>query len=294
MTTAPSGILDRFFATVNIRPGDALLTAAEEIDLGRRLAAGDRSAGDRLATENLRLVAYIAARLKRPGRDLDDRIADGTLGLLRAVEKWDPSRGYRFSTYATWWVKQFIYRGAEDGGFIRVPSYAQQLSRKWSAIVGRLSAELGRAPTDDEVARAAGVSGTKRENVEQARRVEGMHRAEDGHDPKEPRAFRSDLLVLIGDRSAGPVERAERAEADRLTAEDVRARLAGLPPRHAEVIRRRFGLGGPEQTLQQVAAAMGVTRERVRQIEAKAMSRLRSGMGRPPLRALSARIGGPN
>ncbi len=293
--TRPDDPLSAYFAAVGVRRGDPLLSAAEEIDLGRRYAAGDKAAGDRLATENLRLVAHIAARLKRPGRDLDDRIADGMLGLLRAVERWDPGRGFRFSTYATWWIKNFIARGAEDAGLIRVPCYAQELARKWSGVIDRLRGDLGREPTDEEVARASRLPERARGHATRAFGVLGMVRFErsQAEDVRE-RVGPDGYLGRIGDEGPGPGESAEAAEA---TA-GARAMLAGLPPREAEILRRRFGIDGPEETLREIGRSLGLTRERVRQIEVQALARLRGDSGHPgppsPLRALSARLGGPN
>lgn len=247
--------------------------AAGPIDAGARerragVVALGEAARSALAEANLRLVVSVAKRFQRSGIPLADLIQEGNLGLLRAVERFDHTRGYRFSTYATWWIRQTIGRGlAEQSRTIRIPSHLLELMRRVAATRQRLLQELGREPTTGELAEAADLA---------PERVE------------EFRGLALDLVSLdapIGEDGTGVIgdlvedDRADRppeAVARVLLHDELVASLSDLPERERRVVELRFGLADEAaRTLEQVGVELGLTRERVRQIELRALLRLR-------------------
>jgi RNA polymerase sigma factor (sigma-70 family) len=248
------------------------LPAAERRQLSEAVARG-REARRQLARQNVRLALSVARRYARPGYPLEDAVQDGVLGLLRAADRYDPNLGYRFSTYATWWIRQAIRRGLiEQGRSLRLPEHVVGTLARLGREDARLHAALGRPPTTAELAAAAELSPERLQELLAAQRA--------------PASL--DAPVDEGERALGdvvPDERAavaERAEAQLLRAEIERL-LDTLPDREQEVMRLRYGLGDTEPlTLAEIGERLGISRERVRQLEAQALRKLRARAG--PLR----------
>lgn len=246
-----------------------LLTPEEEVDLAKRVAEGDEEAKARLIESNLRLVVSIAKRYASRGIALPDLIQEGNLGLIRAVEKFDWKRGYRFSTYATWWIRRAIARAIiNEGRTIRIPVYVAEIIQKVVKVSNLLRQELQRDPTTEEVARALKMS---------PRRVEEVMRV-----ALEPLS----LETPVGEKDNSTIGDFVVAEntpcpsdvtAAMIRREQIDAILSNLTEREAEVVRMRYGLteDGYARTLEEVGQELGVTRERVRQIELRAIKKLR-------------------
>jgi RNA polymerase primary sigma factor len=241
-----------------------LLTAAEEVALAKRIERGDVEARHRMVESNLRLVVSIAKRYQGLGLPLLDLIQEGAIGLNRAVEKFDWRRGHKFSTYATWWIRQAIQRGISNyARTIRIPIHVLERRRRIDAAAYRLESELGREPTRAEVAAAAGLS-VKR--VDEARAV--ARTTVSLNQTLGPDGEQIELGDLLPDTSVeAPEDQLER----RTRSRHLHSALCHLPDREREIVDRHFGLSGDPQTLHQIGQQLGLTRERVRQLEAHAL-----------------------
>ena len=259
-----------------------LLTHKEEISLSKAAEAGDDRARKRLVEKNLRLVVSVAKRYRGMGLPFEDLIQEGNVGLMRAVEKFDPDRGWRFSTYATWWIRQAVQRAVADKGrTIRVPVHMGDKICKMARAYNELSARLAREPTDEEVAELLGW------NPDEVRFVKGaMPDASSLNRPLSPDGSGGEVGELIEDRDApDPAGETMRALAMTRFEEAV----AALPERHRHVLLRRYGLdGGDATTLAALSAEFGVSRERVRQIQREAEEILREGRHGEFMRAIVA------
>lgn len=245
----------------------ALLSAAEEKELAYRIEDGDNEARDRMVRANLRLVVNIARGYTGKGLALQDLIEEGNLGLLRAVEGFDPSMNTRFSTYASYWIKQSIKRAlVNTAKTIRIPAYMVELLAKWRRATNKLTDELGRVPTNDEVARVLGLPKKKLNIIKKAIRVYNSAPQTDQPDG----SWTIDEMLEDGRAKAPDTE---MVESDDLT--HVMALLDKMDKREATVLRMRFGLDEDEpKTLKEIGESLGLTRERVRQIESEALAKL--------------------
>ncbi|MDR3186088.1 MAG: RNA polymerase sigma factor RpoD [Christensenellaceae bacterium] len=245
-----------------------LLSVEEEYDLAHRMTLGDDLAKDKLINANLRLVVSIAKRHVGRGLQFLDLIQEGNLGLMKAVEKFDHTKGFKFSTYATWWIRQAITRSiADQARTIRIPVHMTETINKLVKVSRALLQELGREPTQSEIAQALGVS--------EARTVEIQRIAQDPLSFETPIGEEDDshLGDFIEDVSAmAPMEAAE----SKMLKEQIEEILSTLAPREAMVLILRYGLrDNRPRTLEEVGKVFNVTRERIRQIEAKALRRLK-------------------
>lgn len=245
----------------------ALLSAEEERELSRQISNGETAARDQMVRANLRLVVNIARAYTNKGLPLQDLIEEGNLGLLRAVEGFDPDMNTRFSTYASYWIKQSIKRALINSAkTIRIPAYMVELLTKWRRATAKLDGELGRAPTQDEVAKELGLPKKKLSIVKTA--IE-LYTQTPQTDDEDAGWLMSDMVA--DDRTKGPED--ELLDTDNL--KHVYRMLDTMDPREATILRMRFGLDDAEpRTLKEIGEALGLTRERVRQIESEALKRI--------------------
>jgi RNA polymerase primary sigma factor len=268
---APSGSTDAMTLFMSRAGRYPLLTAAEEIELAKRIERGDAKAKERMINSNLRLVISIAKRYQGHDVPLGDLVQEGVIGLNRAVEKFDWRRGFKFSTYATWWIRQACQRAISNlSKTIRVPTHVHERRLRLARVRAELVSKLDREPRREELAEAAGFS------------LQHVDEALDAADAPVSLNQRvgseeeSELGDLFGD--PGAEDPAEEA-VDSIRRLEVRRALAELPERERRVLELRFGLDGEPWTLEAIGKELGVTRERVRQLQSDALAHLEAELG---------------
>jgi len=246
-----------------------LLSAKQERELSQRIRGqSDHLAREQMIAANLRLVVRIAKDYSNPSMTLGDLVAEGNIGLMRAVEEFDPDMGVRFSTYAAWWIKQAIKRAMITAGQpVRIPAYLNKLISKWRKTAGAIEVELGRAPTTEEMAKKLHISLKRAELVRQ-----GLDAV------ANPSFINQDSSVSMGRMLIDRIDSPDQPMLDASNLPIVRSLLEKLEPRERRILELRYGLDGyegPMRTFKQIGQEIGLTRERVRQLEKKALGDLK-------------------
>src|SRR5215203_1537651 len=262
-------LIPGYFARIG---NDKLLTHQEEIDLSKRAKKGDEAARNRLIEKNLRLVVSVAKKSRGRGLPFEDLIQEGNIGLMRAVEKFDSDRGFRFATYATWWIRQAVQRAvAEKGRTIRIPVHVGEKMRKMARTYNELWAELERAPTDEKVAERLGWS------MEDIRKIkDAMPDASTSlNQPLSSDRGSSELGELVEDERSSDTPATVVSE---MESSEVGEAVDRLPERYRHVLVRRYGLDDRDPaTLAELSDELGLSRERIRQLQLKAVQVLKDG-----------------
>ena len=264
LATATTDALQLFMNEVGRYP---LLTKEQEVELAKRVERGDLEAKEQMINSNLRLVISIAKRYQGHGLSLLDLVQEGIIGLIRAVEKFDWRKGFKFSTYATWWIRQAVQRGvANKSREIRVPVHIVEREQRMSRAERDLAPKLGRMPTDEEVAQAARIT------IDQVAEVRGAARAVTSLDKPIAEESGTTFKELV----AGEEDEVDEAVTINLAQEALHDALDELPDRERKVLKLRYGLNGERDpaSLEEIGRQLGLTRERVRQIESNALERL--------------------
>jgi len=272
-----SGSLDLFLNEIGRHP---LLTAAEEVVLAKAIERGDQAAKERMINSNLRLVVSIAKRYRGRGVPFGDLIQDGVIGLNRAVEKFDHRKGFKFSTYATWWIRQAVQRSvAGQSRTIRVPTHVHERRNKLGAAARKLEATLGRPATHEELAEATGLSLLHvDEALDIAEARVSLNRPVGSDDDGE-------LGDLFADENADDPEELAHTY---LRGRAVRLAIAELPELERRILELRYGLDGEPRSLEAIGAELGISRERIRRLEGEALETLAESLGDGDELALSA------
>ena len=270
MEKSEQSSLDIYLKQISVIP---LITVQEEIDLAKKISKGDEKAREKMITANLRLVVKIAQDYSNIGLSLLDLINEGNMGLMKAVERFDPSKGGKLSTYASWWIKQSIKRAlANQSKTIRLPVHMVDRVTQIRRTTQQLSENLGREPTDDELAEEMKIPVARITHLKSVSKkpasLDSPINDEDG----------SSLGDVVPDaKSISPLENLQ----SKSLVGDVEKVLASLEPREADIIRLRFGLEGRDpKTLEEVGEQIGITRERVRQLQEQAIRQLRKNMNK--------------
>lgn len=254
-----------FLRTIGKRP---LLTAEQEVELSKRILEGDKAARDTMVESNLRLVVSIAKKYHQSSMPITDLIQEGSIGLMKAIEKFDYTRGYKFSTYATWWIKQSISRAISDQAkIIRIPVHMSETINKMNRAKARLSSELNREPTVDEIAKEMGYSPDKVRDIIEFSKDPVSLETPVGD---EGESNLGDFVVDDKQESASDILMKE------LLHDKILEAMETLPPREQRILKMRFGFDVDRiYTLEEIGKEFGITRERIRQIEAKALKKLK-------------------
>jgi RNA polymerase primary sigma factor len=270
-----SGSTDSITLFMNEAGRHRLLTAAEEVALAKRIERGDAAAKERMINSNLRLVVSIAKRYQGHGLPLGDLIQEGVIGLNRAVEKFDWRRGFKFSTYATWWIRQACQRAiSNQSTTIRIPTHVHERRVRLNRARQRLEAANGTPPTAEDLAKATGL---------ELRHVEEALEAVEASTSLN-QSIGSDDDGELGDLFSDPTALDPLEEADESLERDaVRRAVNNLPERERQLIALRFGLDGEPHTLEEIGRQLGIGRERVRQLERDALAKLEGALGRDNL-----------
>ncbi len=264
ITNRESASLDKYLQEIG---REELITVEEEVELAARIKKGDRRALEKLTKANLRFVVSVAKQYQNQGLSLPDLINEGNLGLIKAAEKFDETRGFKFISYAVWWIRQSILQAlAEQARIVRLPLNQVGSLNKITKALAKFEQENERRPSSEELANIIGLPVDK---IGDTLKVQGRHISVDA--PFVEGEDNSLLDVLVNDDS--PM--ADRTLVNESLSKEIDRALDTLTPREKDIIRMFFGIGGPEMTLEEIGSTFGLTRERVRQIKEKAIRRLR-------------------